>query len=135
MDLDCFKQVNDVYGYVVGDVVLMIIVICLVEILLFEVLLVCIGGEEFLVVLFGLVVCDVCVIVEELCECVMEILVFLFVGCSVDMLLVMILVGIVLVDDYMVDVDILIVYVDCVLLIVKFLGCNCIVMVSLVIVV
>lgn len=50
-DGDCFKEINDNYGYVVGDVVFIIIVDCLCVLLCESDLVVCLGGDEFVILL------------------------------------------------------------------------------------
>lgn len=53
MDVDYFKLVNDCYGYIVGDSVLVGIVGVLIEVMWVLVdLFVWIGGEEFVILLF-----------------------------------------------------------------------------------
>lgn len=52
VDLDCFKNVNDILGYEVGDVVLCYVVNCLVEVVGDWGFVVCIGGDEFLIFLW-----------------------------------------------------------------------------------
>ncbi|MTH63445.1 diguanylate cyclase [Paracoccus sp. DK608] len=130
MDLDRFKQVNDVHGHAAGDAVLTTIATRLAETLPPEALLARIGGEEFLAVLPGLVARDARAIAEELRECVMETPVPLPAGCSADTLSVTISAGIALADDHMADADILIAHADRALLTAKSSGRNRIVMAS-----
>lgn len=53
IDIDYFKCVNDEYGYVKGDVVLVGVVVFLRKIFCEMDLICCYGGEEFCVVLFN----------------------------------------------------------------------------------
>lgn len=54
MDLDCFQQVNDVFGYSFGDDLLCQVVVCLdVQLLYLGVKVVCLGGDEFVILLLG----------------------------------------------------------------------------------
>lgn len=50
-DFDNFKLVNDLEGYVVGDVVLMVIVCLFIVLICLGDLVVCIGGDEFVLLL------------------------------------------------------------------------------------
>jgi len=71
IDFDVFKVVNDVYGYVVGDEVLCAVVIVLWLVVRVYDMVVCLGGDEFVVLVVGvdvdvgrlLVDCVMCVIV------------------------------------------------------------------------
>lgn len=64
VDFDYFKKVNDVYGYEVGDEVLIYVVVQIVEVLLDYVLVVCLGGEEFGVFLFYFDIIEIYCFVE-----------------------------------------------------------------------
>lgn len=52
LDIDYFKQLNDCYGYIVGDYVLKKMIKKICSVLCDEDFLVCIGGEEFVIILF-----------------------------------------------------------------------------------
>lgn len=49
IDLDCFKVINDILGYYVGDEFLIEVVCCIVFCICGYDLLVCLGGDEFVV--------------------------------------------------------------------------------------
>lgn len=53
IDFDYFKQVNDCFGYDVGDNVFIVFVQILLDRMFVEGCVFCFGGEEFLIVVFG----------------------------------------------------------------------------------
>lgn len=53
IDFDDFKCINDDYGYDIGDCVFCVIVECFCELFCDYDLIVCFGGDEFVVVLVG----------------------------------------------------------------------------------
>lgn len=65
-DFDYFKVYNDVYGYYVGDNLLCEVYCVWLVYLLSDVVLVCYGGEEFVLLLFGVLVVEVVGLVENL---------------------------------------------------------------------
>lgn len=56
VDIDYFKVINDMYGYIVGDKVLEEIVVILIYIVDDMGIVMCYGGEEFCIVLFILII-------------------------------------------------------------------------------
>lgn len=55
IDLDCFKYINDMMGYVVGDYVLLEVFGCIFCEFVLEDVVVCIGGDEFVVLVYVVV--------------------------------------------------------------------------------
>lgn len=51
VDLDCFKFVNDIFGYKVGDILLCIVVGWLCVVVCEVDMVVCLGGDEFIMIL------------------------------------------------------------------------------------
>lgn len=54
MDLDDFKKVNDSYGYDVGDKLLKVVVMCIFKFIREIDIVLCFGGDEFVVLLFDI---------------------------------------------------------------------------------
>jgi len=59
IDFDCFKDVNDFFGYYNGDVLFVVLVECFVGVVWFGDVVVWFGGDEFGIVLFEVSVVDV----------------------------------------------------------------------------
>lgn len=114
LDIDYFKYINDFQGYVIGDCVLVELGVLLCLYFVGCGMVVCYGGEEFVVVMF---VIDLC-IVEFQCEFLCLVVVDLLLG-----FLVMISIGIVQ-YQFGESVDDMLVCVDKVLYWVKGNGCN-----------
>lgn len=115
-DCDCFKEINDCFGYDVGDVVLIGIVLWLCMWVCEIDFVVCLGGDEFVVMLVVVFeVGSVCWIVDEILFG-MVLLIELFDGCVV---VIMMSVGVVLYFDYVLDVSGLLCVVDIVMYCVK----------------
>lgn len=53
-DLDNFKKVNDVYGYLFGDQLLCDVLLVILSCFEYDQVLVCSGGDEFLVLVFNI---------------------------------------------------------------------------------
>lgn len=122
IDVDYFKCYNDCYGYQVGDECLFFVVQVFKMVVWVEGdLVVCYGGEEFVVVLFGVFLVYVIVIVECIQQKICE--VGLLYVVLVVVLEVIVSIGIVVFDG-MVLIEMLIVWVDRVLYQVKNKGCN-----------
>lgn len=66
MDLDKFKQVNDVYGHLAGDLVLKSVAASLREHTRCEDIIGRLGGEEFCVILVGIVEADAVILAERI---------------------------------------------------------------------
>lgn len=71
IDLDCFKIVNDLFGYNVGDELLIDVMCCIVMVIGIEGLVVCFGGDEFLVI------CDICDQYDQF-ECLVDVIIQVF---------------------------------------------------------
>lgn len=63
-DVDYFKFINDMWGYVVGDDVFVVLFDVLVGVLCLVDLFGCLGGDEFVVLLLGCGLIGVFVVVE-----------------------------------------------------------------------
>lgn len=72
-DFDWFKVINDCYGYQVGDIVFKVFVEIVQGVFGFDVMFVCIGGEEFVVLLLGDDVCYVRMWGEVVVKCFVEV--------------------------------------------------------------
>lgn len=95
IDVDYFKNINDKYGYYVGDLILVKIVdILWVNLCSFDVI-VCWGGEEFLIFFFEFNLYESYWVVEKICKVIFS---FNFYCEGVD-ILVIIIVGIVDIRD------------------------------------
>lgn len=70
IDVDYFKDINDIYGYLVGDWVLVDIGVLLCEYCCQGGMVGCYGGEEFCVVFLDWLEVQVCQIVQYLLEIV-----------------------------------------------------------------
>lgn len=70
-DFDYFKQVNDIYGYFIGSQMLWEVGFILVCVVLGdEFMVVCYGGDEFVIIVFDKNFEVIEVIVEDICECI-----------------------------------------------------------------
>lgn len=54
IDLDKFKEVNDLFGYFVGDMFFKEVVVRLLKVVVLLVELICIGGDEFIIWVFDI---------------------------------------------------------------------------------
>lgn len=126
IDLDDFKKINDVYGYLMGDQVLCMFVSKLQEQFCNSDIVVCFGGEEFIVLLFNIIEL---VVLEVVCWVLVNIVNMLMVELEGGFLFVIFLVGVVIQGGYecFVDVQDLLKVVDDVLYCFKNLGCNCVI--------
>lgn len=68
LDIDFFKCINDEFGYLVGDVVICELVVCLCIMLVGNGVIGCVGGEEFIILLFGVVLEQVVILVGWICQ-------------------------------------------------------------------
>lgn len=123
IDLDDFKKINDVYGYLIGDEVLCVFVGKLQGQLCSSDIVVCFGGEEFVVLLFNI---SESVVLDVICWVLVNIVVMLMVELEGGLLFVIFFVGVVIQGGYecFVDVQDLLCVVDDVLYCFKNLGCN-----------
>lgn len=53
LDLDCFKKINDILGYKVGDELLIEVVVCLINVIWERDIICCWGGDEFVIMMMG----------------------------------------------------------------------------------
>lgn len=120
LDIDCFKLINDSYGYDVGDVVIVYIFDQMCCYLCDSDIFCCVGGEEFLLLLLGISIDLVCQVGECLCQYIVDYL-FVLVG------IIIVLLGVVYFFSFYVDVEQVLWLVDKVLYMVKEQGCNCVV--------
>lgn len=67
LDIDWFKLVNDIYGYLIGDVVLRILVIYLVSWMCDYEMVYCYGGEEFIIIVKVVNDEEVCCVGVRIC--------------------------------------------------------------------
>lgn len=74
MDLDYFKLINDVYGYVFGDLVFKCVVVVCYDYLCKSDIFGCFGGEEFGILLLGCMLVSVVECVEVICVIIVEML-------------------------------------------------------------
>lgn len=119
MDLDGFKQVNDVYGYQIGDVLLVVVVECICQLLCFDDVFVWLGGDEFVLVVGIDNGEDIVVLVS----CIIQIIGYELLLFDYE-LQVIVSIGIVICFDYVVSEWQLMVFVDVVMYQVKEVGCN-----------
>lgn len=125
IDLDYFKNVNDLLGYLVGDSLFIIIVSWLNQVLCFEDMLVRLGGDEFVVLLLELnddvvqvvmLVCNVVLKIQDSLSEIFEVYGYcLNIGCSIGIVLYL------LDQDFIYDI---VKQVDVVMYCVKEDGCN-----------
>lgn len=67
IDIDCFKLINDIYGYYEGDQLFKEFVYRVCQCLCFGDILVCQGGDEFIVLLLDVIsIEDVVIIVKKM---------------------------------------------------------------------
>lgn len=116
VNIDCFKVVNDSFGYLLGDEVLCCVVECLCDVVDMVDIVVCFGGDVFVLVILYVGLCGVDfgfdLFVELVCVEGYEVFVMVSIG-VVEYLV------------YGIDVDSLICYVEMVMYYVKQNGCNC----------
>lgn len=67
LDIDYFKVINDIYGYDVGDDVLVYIIKLMKVFVRVIDIVVCIGGEEFFIIFLSVNLSDVVKFVEKMC--------------------------------------------------------------------
>lgn len=122
-DVDCFKVINDGYGYVVGDQVLVQVVQLLQCYLCCSDSIVCYGGEEFLVLLVDGDLVGGCQLVELLCVVMWQLDIVLVGG---NVLWVIVSFGVVEGGIDVLGWCILLCVVDVVMYQVKVQGCDCV---------
>lgn len=68
IDIDDFKLINDIYGYWVGDIILEKVLYVIQENIILSDIVVCYGGEEFVLFMFEQFFDQVYVFVEQICQ-------------------------------------------------------------------
>lgn len=123
INIDYFKLINDIQGYLSGDLYLCEVVICIGVFVYEDVMVGCFGGDEFVVVMIWLQMLMVLIVlVRNICSVVVGI-----VGGEGFVVVCICSIGIVWWFEYGVDVDMLFSVGDVVLCYVKQVGCDCVV--------